>query len=499
MKKIFENILSLLRVRQTAGGLEVSDQAVRLAYFDGKIWQMHAIRLEPGTMERGKMKDRAAFVAALTALRAKIGGGKKAKKMNVVVCLSSIEAYTQVFSLPMVQGEDLEKAVALNLQMASPLAVDEAYSGWQIVGRDEGTVKLEILSVFIERKMVDEVTDALFEAGFIVTAVESRALALTRVLREKGAGVGVAKSYLFVDIDDSGLDFLIVRNGALYFEYATPWRDLMDEKGEILVAKFETALAASIRQVMNFYSQHWSDPVGAIIFSAMALEAEAEKAITENAPLPPSRLTLVMGQPVSSEWLTALGCSLRGARLETKDQEVNLLGEDSRDRFHEEQLLSFMRFWRVLVPITLGILALTFAAAAIFLMDTRQGIEARSDFSLGNQQASGIASLEALATAFNRSVALLAATEGAMSSKEIILKEVMDLAAANHVTVDHLSFQSFGAPISLSGSAAAEDAVVAFKTALQNNPHVSAVNLPLTGIQTNGSTVIFSMTFVFTQ
>ena len=65
------------------------------------------------------------------------------------------------------------------------------------------------------------------------------------------------KSYLLLDIDNSGIDFLIIRKGKLYFEYASRWNDLADQKGQIYVTKFKEALEADMRQVMNFYTQHW--------------------------------------------------------------------------------------------------------------------------------------------------------------------------------------------------------------------------------------------------
>ena len=459
---------------------------------------MHAVRLEPDILEKGRIKNREAFIAALTALRVAAQGEEKAKKMNVVLCISSAETYTQLFSLPLVQSGELEKTVELNLRMASPLEAGEAHSGWQLVNREKDKPQLQILSAFMERKAVDEIVDALFEAGFLVMAVESRALALARMFREKGAGIDAAKSYIFVNIDNTGLDFLIIRNGMLYFEYANSWRDLMDEKGEITIAKFESMLAASVRQVINFYNQHWAEePLSAIILSAVALEAEAEKAIAPNASVPTVRLTLVMGQTISSEWLTALGCSLRESGRKTENREISFLGEDSEDRFRQGQFLHFIRFWRVVVPVTFALLVLVFVVVDVFLMDMKGGIESRSDFDFGGAEVSKITALQASAADFNHLVALVAAAESATSPKNGLLGEVVDFAVANQITISHLSFQSFGAPISLSGNARTGDAVLAFKAVLEKDPAFSKIDLPLTGIQANGGTVSFSMTFFY--
>ncbi len=499
MQRWFQKLLLLLRVHSAAVGLSVSDQVVRLVHFDGKAWQMHAVRLEPGTVKKGKIADREGFVAALTALREQAQEKGRKGKMNVAACFNSVETYTQIFALPAVGEKDLEKAVVLNLKMTSPLEADEAYSDWELVEHDENTLQLQILSAFIERDVVDGMAKALFEAGFIVTAVESRASALARLLREKAAGVDIAKSYLFVNIDDSGLDFAIIRKGVPYFEYAVPWQDLMDDKREISIPKFEETLGASVRRVVNFYYQHWAGSLDAVIFSTVILEAETERVIMESTSVPAVRCMLTVGQPVSSAWFTALGCSLRGSGFKMKDREINLLGNDLRDMFRGEELLSFMRFWRVALPAALLLLVVTFAGADIFLSETRTTIESRSSFSLGSAQVAETVALQATASDFNGSVALVAAALNAAGPKGVILKKILDIAGSNQVTVSHVAFQSMGAPIALSGSARTQDAILAFETALESDSHFSSVNLPLGQVQTNGLTTSFSMTFSYAQ
>lgn len=494
---VLEKFLAFLRVRTVGAGLEVGDRVIRLVRFDGKVWQMQAIRLEPNVMENGEIKNRGALVAALTALRAKAEKGDRSKKINVVLCPSSLPMYTQVFELPTVQGQNFEEAVALNLAMVSPRDAEQTHAGWQVLGRDETTLQMKILSAFADKKLVDEMVDALFESGFLTMAVESRALALTRMLREKGAGVEVHKPYLFVDIDNVGIDFLVMRDGVLYFEFATQWRDLMDEKGEISIPKFETSLETSLRQVLNFYGQHWNEPLAAVILSAVTLGDEAERAVATISPLPVVRLTLVMGQPISSEWLVALGASLRGTGLHAKDKEINLLGEESLDRFHEEQLINFMRFWRVLLPISMAVLVLTFFTADLFLTNTKKEIESRSDFNLSGGQTGEIANLETQAQTFNGKVALMASAEATLVPKSPVLKAVFAIAGAHQVTVNRLSFSAFSSPLTLSGSAVSQDAVIAFKAGLAADPRFSSINLPLTAVQLSGNTVVFTMSFSF--
>jgi hypothetical protein len=495
LRYFFQKALSFLRVRVTAGGLEITDQVLRLVYFDGKTSQMAAARLEPGVMEKGKIKNAAALVASLTALRAGIKGIGRKKKMNVVVSLSSVNMYSQVFTLPIIEGQDLDEAIKLNVQMLSPTDVSGVYSGWQLLGRDEAHLRLELSAAFVEKQIVDEMVPVLSAAGFVTVAVESRALALVRVLKEKGSGVDNDKAYIVVKIDNTGIDFLIVRKGQLYFEYSNQWADLADEKGQIGAAAFEESLTASLRQVANFHDQHWPEPLAAIMLSASAFEEIAERGIAGATSLPVIRLSITLGQPISSEWLVALGASVRGSTSAGRDKEINLLGENAAASFEKEQLINFLNLWRVLVPVAFGLLVLTFVLANLFLADTKSTITSDTNITIQPADAQQMSALEASSTDFNQLVALVQSAETMQTPKYIILTTLEDLAASSSVTIESVSFQGAGTPAMLTGSADSEDAIGAFKDAIAANSHFGPVTLPLTGITESGQSYLFSMTF----
>ena len=495
IKRYFQKLLSFLRIRASAAGLEVSDQVLRFVYSDRGEWKTEAVRLAPGIVEKGVIKDAAALAAALQELRSHLPSAKKKKKINVIVSLSSVNMYSQVFTLPLMEGDDLDKAINLNVQMVSPVDISHVYYGWQLLGRDEVNLRSEIAAAFVDKKIVDAMTAALYGAGFITVGVESRALALVRVLREKGAGMDVSKSYLLLDIDNSGIDFLIVRKGFLYFEYTNQWTDFADEKGNISVVKFEEMLAASLRQVMNFYTQHWPEPLAGVIILAAAFQEEALHAVKESISLPVTPVALSAG-PVSPEWFVAFGCALRGINANLKDKEINLSGEGALDTFHEEQLLNFMNLWRALVPAVLGFLIIILFLADSFLNSVRSGIESQAAFTQQGKESSEVAALEASSTAFNQSVALVSGAEAEISRNYLMIDDINDTAAANGVTVSHISFQAANTPILVAGTVRSTDQIAAFKNAIQSDSHFGAVTLPLLSIQqdTQGG-YSFSMTF----
>src|SRR6185369_3767008 len=170
-----------------------------------------------------------------------------------------------------------------------------------VVKRDESMSRMELLGAFADRSLIDEMISALFEVGFVAIAMESKALAVARLLREQGQGLDIAAPYIVVSIDDAGLDFLIIRGGQLYFEYANVWRDLADDKGTISAEKFQEALERSLRQVMNFYLQHWEGKVVGIVVAAGVFLDEVQRAAEEALSLSVISLETMMGGKIAPE------------------------------------------------------------------------------------------------------------------------------------------------------------------------------------------------------
>lgn len=499
-KYYLDKVLAFLRVHPLVVGLEVSDAVLRLAYFDGKAWHLNGIRLAPGIIEIGKIKNHDQFVAALKELKSKSMPSREAKgKVNAIVSLSSISIYSQVFSLPIIEGENLDKAIQLNIQMVSPVEISQAYSGWQKVGEDQGSLRLEILSAFIDRPTVDELGRALFEAGFLAVVLESRALALARIFREQAEGVDANRSYVMFGLDNSGLDFLIIRRSQLYFEYFIPWRDVMDEKGQISMPSFEAAIIRSLHQVVNFYSQHWPDPLVGVVLSATALKDEATRVIKDNFPLTVTELTLRLDQSMGPEWFVSLGCGLRGLKPRNRDKEMSLLGIGAEEEFRREQLLGFTRLWRLLVPVSLGVLLVSFLLADAFLIQTQRSLEAQALFNLNSAQANESQALQAKAAEFNKEVSFIDAVAKSASSRSKFLEKFSQLLVSHGITSDRLSFGSPANPISMSGEAQSEAKIADFKKAIESDPGFKEINLPLSDIRHVAGGVSFSISFKLVQ
>lgn len=72
MKNTIEKVLFFLRARTRIGGLEISDTALRFAYFKNGALRVAGLRLPPGIVEQGEVKNPEQLVEALKNFRQQI-------------------------------------------------------------------------------------------------------------------------------------------------------------------------------------------------------------------------------------------------------------------------------------------------------------------------------------------------------------------------------------------------------------------------------------------
>lgn len=498
VKTIFQKCIAVLRAKPVVGGLEISDSGIRFMQWSGSRWEMASTRLVPGTVVRGEVKNRKEFIDALKLLRFQILGGKKKgsrTRISVVVSLSSINIYTQVFNLPVIEGENLEKAVQLNIQMASPNGAAENYSGWQLVSPVQENMRLEILSAFLSKNVADDLAGAMHEAGFVPVVIESRALSLARVIKETEAKFDPKKSLIVVSVDASGLDVIVVRAGHLHFEYFNSWQDLQGDQRTIPLDVFRSLVLRSINQVLNFYGSHWSDPVSEVLVSAVGLKDEVVNVVKENFEIPVRELTPMISPPVGTEWFVALGGGLRGRMSRREDKDVSLLGIDAQGEFRREQALHFTDFWRTLMPVTIGILLVVFVGFFFFLMGIDKKLKTQAAFQIGGQEMQDINVLQTRAQEFNTFVRLLASANAAAVPKAPVLKNFFSIANSRGVSVNRIRIQSATAPVEFTGAAPSQESVRAFKGDISSSTFFRGVELPFTNVICGETQCSFSMTF----
>lgn len=494
---IFNKLLSIIKATPTIGGLEISDSFLRFAVWDGSQWLTTALRLPPGIIIGGQIKDRKNFLEALKMLHKQIMGNKvTGSRISVVVSLSSIGIYTQVFTLPFIEGDSLDKAVQLNIQMISPLDFATAYSGWQFAHRDTDNLRIEILSAFISRKIIDDFSTSLKEANFIPVAVESRALSLTRLIKDAVADVDREKSYIILSVDSSGVDVMIARHGELHFDYFNSWRDIQGDDREINFDSFNSSVIKNLHQVVNYYNSHWQDPLSEILYLSPVFQDQIKKTIEENFGLSARELHINSQVAIDSDWFVSLGSAMRGMYSRRSDKEISLLGLDAQDEFQQEQVVGFFRFWRALLPASLAVLLLSVFAVNYVLSDINSGLVDKLSRLASPEQVKEMSLIEAEANSFNRLVGLLSSLNS-IPPKTVLIRDLSELANKNKITIVRIYNQANNVPYKLTAQARSQDELIAFKKDLDSDPIFSNVVLPLANIKTSAQGVDFSLTFDF--
>jgi hypothetical protein len=490
-------ILMMLHAKAPVGGLEISDSVLRFSYFDGKTWQLKGVKLPPGVVLAGKIKNLPGFLESLKDLHAQASNNRDRKDINVIVCPSSLNVYTQSITIPAVRLDSVDRAIELNLRIASPADIDSLYTGWQFLADAGATGQIQVMGAFVNKVLIDELTSALKTAHFVPVAVEPRALSLIRLFRTWGLGVELDKAYVLLVMDNLGMDFLIMRNGDFYFDYFVPWRDLQEDGKPLPEDQLKVALARSLNQVVNYYEQHWKDPLLSTIFvSAGGLYEKVKTMIAENYALVVKPLQLKLSSTMPAEWFTVLGSGIRGIVARREDKEINLMGLSARKEFAHQQMMRFLSFWSILMPMALLVLIGVFAGAYLFVSNVYKGVSQVQGQGINPAQQTELNGLVAEASDFNKTTSALASLQVSEGSKVDGAQVVLKFFAGQGLTVTHLLFPGYKVPLTVSGKAPSIDALLAAKKRMEANPNLQNVNLPASNVQPQpDGSAAFSMSF----
>jgi hypothetical protein len=494
MKALWDRIMLWLRVDVPSDGLEITDHAIRWCRIAGGVPQTFVVKVPPGVMQDGKILDRPALVALLTQVHDAASGPRPgAKKILVVLTLGSAPTFMQLFYLPLIERNRLEKAIILNLQMISPSEGATTNAGWQVLSEDAEKNRFEVVGVFIGRILMDDMMAALLEAGFVVVAAESKALSLSRALAKGGGGLDPRGAYIMVSCDDTDMDFMIVRKGLLCFAYTIPWLAITDEQGQVPEDRFAAALTRGVRQIVNFYEQHWPDPVTAVVIVANNLLPTVQAIIAADVSY--AIVPFVVGaNDAFREIPVVFGAALRGISPREEDHDVTLLESGASEIYAKEKTVFFLKFWRTVLPVTLGIIVAAALLGDTIWFGTSERVATAAVPVVPAGIASQLAALTLSARDFNQMVGMMTTIETPGEPKSAVVARFEAVASSSGITIMRLALGARGTPVTLTGTAPSEEAIVAFKNALVSSTLATNVELPLSGIQPSTAGFSFAMT-----
>lgn len=491
--KLFGLFLDKLSSRVGVGGLEISDSHLRFFRITGSKFLNASLRLPLGIISEGKLLNRNFLLEALKSLKRQLGVKPNAI-LPVIVSLPPASVFTQTFSVPDLGDEELKEAANLNLQMVSPIEhLETAYYNWQKIGlRDHQQNQVDIIGAFVSRALVDDLNGVLREIGFYPSAFEFPALAIARVFKSFAHAQGF---YILIHVSPNGLDFLIVQDGNLYFNYFHSWKTIQGEEREIKTEDFQSILIQEVQKVANFASTHFSQKINGVFTAASAMEKEINEIVESRFGFKAVALRLPQFSSLGSVWFGVLGSALRGLMPRAHDNLISLARTNAEQEYYHYQAITFIGLWRAIFAVFLGFLVIAFLGADLLLRNISGDLDQRLVSVVSQSDVEAISKLRDEALKFNRSVKLIKQIKAESPKWSPLFAKLSEI-AGDKIFFDRILIQSLNVPVTVQARAVSERSAIEFKNKIANQPQFSDVNLPLIGIvPVSAEMVSFNMTF----
>lgn len=471
-KSIQKRIFQIVKPMPAIGGLSLSDSSIKYFEFRGGKERSVSLRLPPGIIVSGKIRDRENLIAALKAIHLEVSKGKK-NTMQVVLTLPTSDVYAQTFTMPSVSEQGTEEAASLNLQMISPLDIKTAYYGWQTIGEQEGNRKqLEVLGAFVPKDVVDPIVTALQEADYGVVAVEFSSLSLVRSVHALGM-FSEDVPYVVLEVSAEGLDLIITKNGGLYFDYFYPWSFIQGSEQGITIEKLGEVIESEVRKMLHFYVGHWGSQIGDIIVVAPSMWRRLHDIVRER--FPQLNVDVVVPRKVGSSH----GAALRGLTPRSEDTDISLTTVSAKRVFERDQIVRFVVGWRRLLAIVFGFMLALFIFVDIFLGTF--STEGDGPITTGGAEMRSVEEVKAKVQEFNSMVALVRnakVNDNTISPLFILLSEL----GGSSVQYDKIHFPGVGKQMVIEGTVRKEADVIDFKNKIEGVVQFTDIDLPYSSI-----------------
>jgi len=503
MKKYFKklfiflgNTLKKLSSRPKIGGLQITDSSIQyvLLLGNGNRPLIFSLNFPPGTVKAGKIQDKKMFRQVLNQLHDYITAGRSNENIKIVVSLPSAVTYSKEFSIPNVGEERLEEAVKLNLQMISPISIENAYMSWQVI--EETPDAYEILGAFAEKQVVEDFRVPLEDAGFYPVVFEFPSIALSWTINKV---MGPQKEpALIINVFGDGIDIFLLKNGFIHFDYFRSWQSIQGTNREIKKSYFEEVVVEEVRKVVSFTSNRFSETLKRVIVVAPGLEQDVKNMIERNFDLEVVPFVAHFGQ-LGPAWYTVIGSALRGGWSGIRDNFISLGTEKTEDLFYRDQAISFILVWRNIFVGALIFLLIFLGGASLLLRAYPHALEGRiSILNIGHQQAE-FEELKKQAEEFNVLVARTRDIKNNAGASSLFLEVLENIGKNNDVVLDRINLVSFDEEIKVNARAPDFDTVTRFKNSLLEDERFSLIQLPFSGVgSTEKGFISFGVGFIFT-
>lgn len=217
-------MFKFLSLKEEVFGLDINDLSLKIVKLTKKrkgfaLTSFNEVKIAPGIVEEGVIKDEAALVKIIKSALSTIKG-KKIKTRYVIASLPEEKSFLQVIQMPKMDEKELKLAVPLEAENYIPMPIDEVYLDFRVIPSIKDYFNhIEVLIVAIPQKIVNSYVSCFKKSGLtpMVLEVESEAIARALVKREAHSSLLV-----LVDFGEDNTVFVVFSGNSVRFTCSIP-------------------------------------------------------------------------------------------------------------------------------------------------------------------------------------------------------------------------------------------------------------------------------------
>ncbi|MGB9680602.1 MAG: pilus assembly protein PilM [Minisyncoccia bacterium] len=480
----------------TIYGVSLNDLELRVFCFDksiNKITYVNRFALPKGIIKEGILQNPEALKSFFISLKEKLW--RKEKNIWLILSLPSANFYINHFSLPELSEEQLKDAIVFNAQMIVPLPLEESYFDWETWGESQKEGEKEIFVALGIKKQIESYWEILNSLGFKIVAIEPYALSLTRFIY---SFIEKEKPTLVIDLRNDGIEFIISENGRLvYFDYDS-WHEIFGTNLPLKITPemLKKHFSQEIPMILNFYSLKRQKTLTHFIFlnENENLIKFFDSWISSTYNLVPLGFNLPPYlKNTKRDWAGVIGVALRGLIPRRKDTIVSLAPIQTEEDYYQSHLISIISLWFKVLITVFACFSLVYGLLDYTIFkNTEKKYKASIEKPLQSTVLQREQEFKRAADEFNALVKKVEAINVYRRDFSEIIGSIVSLASDLNIEIKRIFITDSGAfNITLSGLAKTKEAVINFKTQLQEKQLIKDISLPLEALNESPEGVNF--------
>ena len=472
------NILNLLIKKKHITGIEINNDAIRIAYFRPKKGfikkTLHKKETESELMlieepvsatiiKNGVVIDKEFLGKVLKDIWTKA----MLSSNYAIVSIPEEKIYSRIFPFPKTSSENqLTEAINLAINFQLPSKRNDIYVGWENAG-DSHTIN-EILISSIDKNIANDYIDALNFAGIKILALESHIASIARSIKLKlGQTTQITKR------NSDSTTIFILKDGSMRFSRVIPntiakEKDFLQKESNNIKTFFETEKKVSVTEInLN------ETPIRDIYLKYPELND--------------------LSKELQSKWLISMGAAIRGKIQKGKDNQISLLSIGTAEAYAYQKINTFIELIRNLTIAISIFFLLTFTGAYLFIYSIAEPINKTNiSIPLLPKQESIIKN-ENLIKKVNNLTEISKTILYKTPTWSVLLEDI-NSRIIQGIIISNFSVTSVNDLMRLVGIAKDRETLNKFKNTLQESIYLTSVDLPITNLEQKGN-IPFSMSF----